>query len=338
MQRIAIKDSTKMLGLVRPGDNSFIICPACMSSRHAGGQKLYLREYKQHRCVDCGLLFSDPMRAADSTWYSSSWLYDMRVSEGGWRHESTRIPWHFAQALSVLPRLPGATLLDVGCAEGQFLHLAQNAGFDVTGVDFNPVGLKVAREVFGISSIYQCSVEEIQQRFPNIQFDVITLFEVLEHTADPTQVIESIRNVLKPGGRFLLSVPGSRRWPRFFNPVVDVPPHHLTLWTKEALKRILERGGFRVISIGAKPLGADDLGLHLKWRLRGALRKLRATKCGGRIAQNVVVDLRRDTRYRASQRRITRELAWTALKPLCWALRTYPSAGGFTLFAHCEYA
>jgi SAM-dependent methyltransferase len=227
-------------------------------------------------------------------------------------------------------------LLDVGCAEGHFLHLAEKAGYEVTGLDFNPVSIEIARKLLGVSTVYQYSVEELGDRFPGTRFDVVTIFEVLEHTADPYQTVHSVKKLLKPGGQVFLSVPGNRRWPRFFHPEVDAPPHHLTLWSEEALVRLLERAGLRVHGVESKPLCVEDLGIHMKWRLHVAIRKFRPkhSRSATMDENNVVAGLQggHETRYAG----MGRELARLGLSPICRALRLNPKAGGFTLFAHCQ--
>jgi SAM-dependent methyltransferase len=276
------------------------------------------------------------MVGADSAWYSSSWLYGLRESHTGVAGGEYEVPWNFAQALGELQTSPRGKLLDVGCAEGYFLYLAQKAGYEITGLDFNPASLEIARKLLGVPTIHQYSVEELGDRFPGARFDVVTIFEVLEHTANPYETVRSIHKLLKPAGKLFISVPGSRRWPRFFHPEVDAPPHHLTLWTEEALKKLLERSGFRVLSVRGKPLQAEDLGFHLRLWLQGMIRKLRSRN-GNRVPRKPGISSP-ERQMDLGKRRLEtpRKLAKAGLQPFCWALRLNPRAGGFTLFAHCE--
>jgi SAM-dependent methyltransferase len=288
--------------------------------------------------MECDLIFTSPMLAADSAWYASSWIYGLREMPGHSIKREGRVPWNFAQALRRMGSGKGSTLLDVGCAEGQFLHLAAKAGFEVTGMDFNPASLEIARKLPGVSEVYLCSVGELGDRLHGKQYDVVTLFEVLEHTADPFQTVLSIHRLLKPGGRLFLSVPGNRRWPGFFHPEVDAPPHHLTLWSEAALVRLLERAGLRVHGVEIKPLGAEDLGIHLKWRWHDAVRKLRP-----KPSHRATTDENNPVAGQFAGRPnrgagIVRGLARLGLSPICWMLRSNPKAGGFTLFAHGEKA
>jgi SAM-dependent methyltransferase len=311
-------------------------CPACGMTEWVDVGPSRTRGYRLCRCSCCHLVFSNPMVAADPAWYGSSWLYGLRESHTGVTGGEYEVPWSFSQALNELKTASRGRLLDVGCAEGYFLYLAQKAGYEGTGLDFNPISLEIARKLLGASSIYQCSVEELGDRFPGTLFAVLTIIEVLEHTADPYQTVHSINKLLKPGGKLFISVPGSRRWPRFFHPEVDAPPHHLTLWTEEALNNLLERSGFRVLSVRAKPLQAEDLGFHLRLRLQSIFRNLQNRNGGGvRQEQGSSSSVRQ---IDLGQRRLetSRKLAKAGLQPFCWALRLNPKAGGFTLFAHCE--
>jgi 2-polyprenyl-3-methyl-5-hydroxy-6-metoxy-1,4-benzoquinol methylase len=278
------------------------------------------------------------MVGAETSWYASSWLYGLRKADAESAGKEGKVPWNFAQALSRMRPAKGSKLLDVGCAEGYFLHLARQMGYEVTGLDFDPVSLQMARELFGIDSVYQYRVEELHDRFPGTLFDAVTIFEVLEHTANPYQAVCSIQSVLKPGGRLFLSVPGSRRWPRIFHPEVDAPPHHLTLWTKEALVRLLERAGFRVHGVEVKPLEVDELVLHVKWRLHQAARKLRPQLPSDASSDEKVILTPEQGAHRKRNYGMVRDLAKTGLRCACWALRLNPRAGGFTLFADAENA
>lgn len=311
-------------------------CPACGSAEWADASPSRRGGYRVRRCADCQLVYSHPMKAGDSAWYASCWLYGLRGSKGVPAGSEGRIGWNFAQALSVLRGAEGKKLLDVGCAEGHFLNLARELGCEITGVDFNPVIVEIARKLLGASTVYQCPVEELVDRFPGAQFDVATLFEVLEHTADPYQTVRSIHGLLKRPGKLLLSVPGSRRWPPIYNSEVEAPPHHLTLWTEEALRRLLERAGFRVHNVRAKPLGPDDLELSLRLRFHQALRRFRGKH---REEGSANKEISMGERARSGKaREIFVELRLLGLSPVCWALRLNPKAGGFTLFAHCEKA
>jgi SAM-dependent methyltransferase len=310
-----------------------VVCPACGWKSWSVEEERKPRGYMLCRCLVCHLRFCEPMAAASSECYGSSWFHKLReASSGGIRVERT-VPWNFARALSAIAPGRGRKLLDVGCAdEGHFLYLARRAGFQVTGLGFNPVSLKIAKETFGIPLVYQCSVEELAKRFPDASFDVVTLFEVLEHTADPFGTLRSLAQVMKPGASLLISVPGLDRWPALFHPEVDSPPHHLTLWTEEALRRVLGRVGLCVRSVEGKPLQVDDFAIHVNWRPRGLLPRS-GPNASHKRSDNPPRTMAPTAR---SDFAAMRTLVKGALSPVCALMRLHPRAGGFSLFASCR--
>jgi SAM-dependent methyltransferase len=322
--------------IVSPRTSKIVTCPACVSMDWRTLRCTADSKYSVCECRNCRLIFSDPMLAADSAWYSSSWLYNLRESHTRAAGRDHAIPWNFLQALRELRDAHGGKLLDVGCAEGHFLYLAKKAGYEVTGIDFDFVSLEIARKLVGVSTLFESSIEELANRLPGAAFDVVTIFEVLEHTANPYQVLRCIHGLLEPGGKLLLSVPGSRRWPRLFHPEVDTPPHHLTLWSENALEELFDRAGFRIIRIQRSPLQADDLGFHLKLGLYGLIRKFQGSNASGREKIREPRPAAPETAPTRKRSGFMRQCAIAGLTPVCRAMALHPSAGGFTLFAHCK--
>ena len=98
-----------------------------------------------------------------------------------------------------------------------------------------------------------CTGELFDQSFAPGSFDVVTLWDVIEHTPDPTRVIRTVRNLIRPGGLLVVNYPdiGSsiaralgRRWP-FLSSV------HLYYFTRETMRSLLERYGFEVVEMRA---------------------------------------------------------------------------------------
>lgn len=303
-------------------------CLACGAGAHSIREILRSGQYSLLECGRCGLRYSSPMLAADARWYEESDIYKTALA---WREKlatgSKPQRWEFRHGLMVLTAR-GKRLLDLGCGCGEFLFYARGAGCQVTGLDFNSKSVEFARRELNIPSVYNVSLQEFLQAFPDSKFDVISIFEVLEHSSDPGAILCAAKATLGDGGGLLVSVPGYQRWPPLFDPDVDTPPHHLTMWTEKALRAILERFGFKVIAIDRKPLEAGDLGIHLKWTLGRIWRKrshggMRPPTAGprpfGRLLRNLV-----------------RRAGAFLLGILCRLLRMYPRAGGFTLLAHAR--
>ena len=94
------------------------------------------------------------------------------------------------------------TLLDVGAGGGEFVYLANQLGFQASGIEPNQGYSEFARDTYGVSVV----TSMVQDLDPG-SADIITLFHVLEHIADPIAVMERFWHVLKPGGLLFIEVP-----------------------------------------------------------------------------------------------------------------------------------
>jgi SAM-dependent methyltransferase len=144
-------------------------------------------------------------------------------------------------------------LFDVGCAMGYFVELSLKAGFDAYGIDPSKFAISHAPKYLN-GRLTLGSIKEAN--FPDNNFDVITLFDVLEHLQDPVSSLKQIGKLLKPDGiaviatgnkdSFAARAMGSR-W-TFYN-----PPQHLLYFNKNNLTTILKKAnlvGFKWFSLG----------------------------------------------------------------------------------------
>ena len=143
-----------------------------------------------------------------------------------------------------LPRpIPGQSILDLGCGNGEFLSNAHEAGWDVTGLDPDPQAVAAAEQRglnVSVGSIE--SLNNISHRF-----DAITLSHVLEHVHEPRQLIQDIHRLLKPGGSAYIDTPnmgskGARYWGRNWRGLEA--PRHLVLFSLAGLVELLQASGF----------------------------------------------------------------------------------------------
>ena len=134
-------------------------------------------------------------------------------------------------------------LLDIGCGEGGFLLLAKTCGWDVQGIDPDPVAVSVAQSkglnVSVADEGYFANQTEI--------FDVITLSHVIEHVHAPKRTIERCFNLLKPGGFLWIETPningfGHQDFDRNWRGLET--PRHLTIFSRDSLHRLLTTTGF----------------------------------------------------------------------------------------------
>jgi 2-polyprenyl-3-methyl-5-hydroxy-6-metoxy-1,4-benzoquinol methylase len=140
----------------------------------------------------------------------------------------------------------GTSLLDIGCGEGFFLSNASKAGYTTKGVELSQDAAAYARREFGLD-VEGKPFEEMQ--LPENYFDVVTMWQVLEHLPCPLTILEKVHSVLKPGGLLVLSTPDiggipakilQRRW-------WNIRRLHINQFTTKTLMDMLKNAGFKNI-------------------------------------------------------------------------------------------
>ena len=184
--------------------------------------------------------------------------------------EEHSLGWDHAEALRTLAPLGKQTVLDIGCATGQFLDQLARQGHQATGIDFSADDVAEAR-----ARGHQAYVADLSRDNElvsgNRQFSVITLFQVIEHLEHPDLVFTGIAKVAAPGALLLIGCPSSRRYTRGFrHPEMvgtsdfwDSPPQHVFRWTPEALTRFAARHGWRRERSAFEPLQPWHAAAHL---------------------------------------------------------------------------
>lgn len=161
------------------------------------------------RCRHCGLVYTNPRLVDHNATYlyaSSEDVDEIEAHAQAKRHI-------FDQALNEIlhwQKRLGATrfgtLLDMGCGHGHFLNSARKQGFSVLGIEPAEVPARYAEEVFQLR-VMQDEVARIDLEPES--FDVITMWDVIEHMSDPQRVLRHCSRWLKPGGILALRFPSS---------------------------------------------------------------------------------------------------------------------------------
>jgi SAM-dependent methyltransferase len=184
-------------------------CPVCDD---AGIQRGYdLGEFEVLRCGSC-------QTAWRSNMYTPEQVAAMYEDEPYEEHpffsydsdaESLRkVPRfrRFEQALEVLGREVGVgRLLDVGCGAGTFMAIAANRGWDVHGVEMNQALVDEAAKAVGEGRVLCGAFEALDP--DEHSYDVITMWDVIEHVLDPEAFIARAQKMLRPGGVMVLCTP-----------------------------------------------------------------------------------------------------------------------------------
>ena len=130
-------------------------------------------------------------------------------------------------------------LIDIGSGLGHFLNMAKNDGWEVSGVEPQQSAANYCFENFGIRP-FSGTIESLDLKKKS--FDVLTLWDVLEHVYDPLTFLNKCINLLAPGGILVIALPNASGWPAkiFKNRWRYVMFTHLSYFTRPYIKRILQ--------------------------------------------------------------------------------------------------
>jgi SAM-dependent methyltransferase len=216
-------------------------CPLC-GAFHSGkyrswGYCTYLR------CRSCGLIFIDPIpddRQLESI-YRGEQADDIAPSVDPTGEEALYFDRFTTELDRIEKHVRRGRVLDIGCAWGFFLAVCKARGWHASGVDLSVVETDYARLRFGLD-IFRGRLREAH--FPEKQFDLVTLWHVLEHVRDPLAELREIRRIIKNDGLLVISVPTIRAAGTDDG---SPDPLHLFYFDEGSLSLVLEKSGFRVI-------------------------------------------------------------------------------------------
>jgi 2-polyprenyl-3-methyl-5-hydroxy-6-metoxy-1,4-benzoquinol methylase len=147
-------------------------------------------------------------------------------------------------------------VLDIGCGTGWCLEAFRDAGFDVVGQELSPQLASFTQENFDIP-VHNCPVSEIED-----SFEVIAMFDLIEHVPNPIELLEDCKKILKPGGVILAFTPnldsqGIIEMKEFSSLVI--PPSHLHYFTPVSAKKISEMVGLSFEFCETRGMDVADL-------------------------------------------------------------------------------
>ena len=222
-------------------------------------------------CQECGLVYSNPRPSAEENaefYKRNYWGLYKGQSEPGESFFNRRIPKIKSMLNELRPFLkPGVSVLEIGSGVGALLWSIKqtcNGVGQFVGVEPHEVHAKYCRTKKELN-VYPGLFDEVSPKFEKQSFDLVVMNHVLEHTISPTQIFESVKELLKPGGTFVVEVPNiaapGSRLSHFFHVA-----HHYN-FSPRTLQRLGMKTGFKVNRI-------DELNGDLeRTRLFGIFKK-----------------------------------------------------------------
>jgi SAM-dependent methyltransferase len=229
-------------------------CPCCRGGFRSTPYKNIVR------CLTCNVWFVNPRPTQDEI----ARIYDTDKTYREWGGDEAARQAMWERRLRLIKRFhePGI-LLDIGAGDGAFMQGASRAGWIVHGTEISAAGVRRTGER-GFK-IWQGSFTELPLR--DTQFDLVTMWHVLEHVPDSLATVRNALRILKPQGLLVVAVPN--RWHGLiqrltgrgtgmirgeFQPGDEV---HLTCFDPFSLQRLIRQNGFRLLEFGV-----DDVDLR----------------------------------------------------------------------------
>ncbi|MFH1199925.1 MAG: class I SAM-dependent methyltransferase, partial [Candidatus Micrarchaeota archaeon] len=170
-----------------------------LESYSASGNEVLLDQVV--KCNKCGFVYVNPRLRGETIVEGYSQAIDETYVSQAAGREAT-----FKSSLRIIEkhRPQKGRILDVGCAAGFFLKAAKESGWEECGVEPSKWLADYGNKKLGLD-IKAGTLA--QAKFPAGHFDVVTLWDVLEHVPDPAAELDEVRRVLAPGGLLVVNYP-----------------------------------------------------------------------------------------------------------------------------------
>jgi SAM-dependent methyltransferase len=228
---------------------SSLSCRICLSHNLT---PLYEKNgFTLDKCLHCGLVQvrNTPSKSELSACYDQNFFDEaygtLMQDPGRQRTEYKKFNYRWDE---IEKKTKGAgKVLDIGCSFGFFLDAARRRGWECHGLEIAECAASYARSRFGLP-VVNVPLEEAD--FAPESFDVVTLWNVIEHLPDPAAVVRDIYKILKPGGVVVLTTgdvesPLARlqgaKWRML------MPPIHLSHFSPSTIKYLMESCKLTVI-------------------------------------------------------------------------------------------
>jgi 2-polyprenyl-3-methyl-5-hydroxy-6-metoxy-1,4-benzoquinol methylase len=219
-----------------------VACPACANVGDPLRRTGYEQDIEWFKCRACKSEYLAPQPTDDRLMqiYGSEYYEPWAWEDEDVVHRSKRRT--FLRALDQVTVTPTTRLLDVGCAQGEFAAAAVKRCGNVAGVDLNPQAIAIARAHVPDATFF-CG--ELAPEVVGPGWDVITMFDFIEHVRSPVETLSAAASVLASNGQLLISTPRvdstahrmlRTHWPQYRE-------EHLVLFSVSGLERALRTAG-----------------------------------------------------------------------------------------------
>lgn len=203
-------------------------------------------------CGACGLVHAIPFVAGDARFYTLAYE---RTGYRGWTWEYGRTRDQIAELVA-----GGAVhepqVLEIGAGDGVFVRSiapSLTPKEHVLCTEFSSYGAEAIR-AYGIECL-AADVREPALDAHRSRFDVACLFQVLEHLDRLDALFDRLNALTTPGAHLFVAVPNAQRvaFNEAHGSLLDMPPNHLSRWTRAGFEKLAERHGWRLVEHAVEP-------------------------------------------------------------------------------------
>lgn len=194
---------------------------------------------------------------------------------------------HQIHAVRRHSKVNGKIALDIGCGGGLFLSKLKQEGADVLGIELSDTRAFYAKTKHGIEVVKR-TIEDEYWFAHHVTFDIVTLWDVIEHVNYPQATLKSAANMLKSGGILLIDTPcrdafyhrfgeftywlSRGKFPTFLNTMYSAKPFgHKQIFSLAEMKSALETAGLEVIELKRFHELSFPYGFYLKKLVKSEL-------------------------------------------------------------------
>lgn len=224
-------------------------CPICGRDR---SEIFCIKNGKEYRlCSNCTHVFltAPPESEEVTKYYSDRISHHSSTTKQQWDYSETKFDNFYKPLLKRIEHLSnGKRILDVGCSNGAFMKAAERRGWSPEGVELETSSYQVALQ----NGLHVRNEDLLSCAFPDQAFDIVTMWQLIEHLSAPRELVAEIKRILRPGGLLVVSTPNiqSIAWKLLGERWGAVEPEvHLHLFTVKSLKYLIQDVGFETKAI-----------------------------------------------------------------------------------------
>ena len=237
----------------------YVNCNLCNSD--STKSVMSIDRYNIVKCKKCGLVYVNPRlkekklhEIYKKEYFKNSAFNVAKLTfygYGKYLEEKDYIKATFNERLKIINKYSKkGRLLDIGCAFGFFLEIARDDGWDVQGLEIIKYAYQYAINKLKLP-VMNKTLEEA--KFKSNSFDVVTLFDVIEHLPNPNATIKEARRILKQNGLIAITTPNigsipakllGRNWEE-----VKRVREHIYYFSENTLKKLLESNNFKLLKV-----------------------------------------------------------------------------------------